>query len=71
MSLAADNATGDVPHALFRRSQDARGYFSLMEQVALCGGLPPALCSDRHGVFLAPARHRAKRPAAHFALAMQ
>ena len=29
--LAVDDATGDVPYALFRPAEDARGYFSLME----------------------------------------
>jgi transposase len=31
--LAVDDATGSVPHALFRPAEDARGYFLLMEQV--------------------------------------
>ena len=29
--LALDDATGDVPRALFRPAEDARGYFSLMK----------------------------------------
>lgn len=29
--LAVDDATGDVPYAVFRPAEDARGCFSLME----------------------------------------
>ena len=69
--LAVDDATGDVPHALFRPVEDARGYFSLMKQIVQRRGLPLALYSDRHGVFLAPTGRRAQRPANQFARAMQ
>lgn len=69
--LAVDDATGDVPYALFRPAEDARGYFSLMKQIVQRRGLPLALYSDRHGVFLAPARRRVQRPATQFARAMQ
>ncbi|MDE2987114.1 MAG: hypothetical protein OXT70_03555 [Chloroflexota bacterium] len=51
--LAVDDSTGDVPYALFRPAEDARGYFSLMEQVVLRRGLPLALYTDLHGVFQA------------------
>jgi hypothetical protein len=54
--LAVDDATGDVPHALFRSAGDARGYFSLMKEVVQRRGLPLALYSDHHSVLLAPAR---------------
>ena len=68
--LAVDDATGDVPHALFQPAEDARGYFPLMEQVALLRVLPLAFYSDCHGVFLAPSGRRAQRPATQFARAM-
>jgi hypothetical protein len=60
-----------VPYALFRPAEDARGYFSLMKQIVQRCGLPLALYSDRHGIFLAPAGRRAQRPATQFARAMQ
>ncbi len=69
--LAVDDATGDVPYALFRPAEDARGYFSLMKQIVQRRGLPLTLYSDRHGVFLAPASRRVQRPATQFARAMQ
>ena len=69
--LVVDDATGDVPHALFRPTEDARGHLSLMEQVVQRRGLPLALHSDRHGVCLAPAGRRAQRPATVFVRAMQ
>jgi len=52
--LSVDDATGDVPYALFRPVEDARGYFSLLEHVVVRRGLPLALYTDRHGVFQAP-----------------
>ena len=57
--IAVDDATGAVVHALFRPVGDARGYFLLIEQVPRRRGIPPALYSDRHAVFRAPAQQRA------------
>ena len=51
--LAVDDTTGDVPYALFRPAEHARGYLSLMKQVARRRALPLVLYSNRHGVFLA------------------
>ncbi|MXX48464.1 MAG: transposase family protein [Chloroflexi bacterium] len=65
--LAVDDATGDVPYALFRPAEDARGYFSLMEQVVLRRGLPLTLYTDLHGVFLAPPGRAGRRPPTQFA----
>lgn len=49
---AIDDATGEVPYALFREQEDAQGYFLLLEGVALRCGIPMALYSDRHSIFL-------------------
>lgn len=49
---AIDDATGEVPYALFRWQEDAQGYFLLLREIALKVGLPLALYSDRHGIFI-------------------
>ena len=51
--LAVDDATGAAVHALFRPTEDARGYFLLLEEIVRRRGIPLALYSDRHGVFKA------------------
>ena len=48
---AIDDATGKVPHALFREQEDAQGYFLLLRQVVTGYGIPMALYHDRHGIF--------------------
>jgi len=48
---AIDDATGRVPHALFREQEDAQGYFLLMRQIVGAYGIPLALYHDRHGIF--------------------
>lgn len=48
---AIDDATGEVPYALFRKEEDAQGYFLLLQEIALKKGLPLTLYSDRHGIF--------------------
>ena len=68
--LAVDDATGDVPSALFRPAEDARGYFSLLERVVLRRGLPLALYTDRHGVFQAPPGRAGRRPPTQFSRAL-
>ncbi len=49
---AVDDATGEVPYALFRLQEDAQGYFLLLEQIAVRHGLPLAIYSDRHSIFV-------------------
>ena len=49
--LAVDDATDVVANAVFRQSEDTRGYFILMEGLIRHWGIPLALYSDRHGVF--------------------
>jgi len=49
---AIDDATGEVPYALFRQHEDAQGYFLLLQKIAADHGLPLALYSDHHSVFV-------------------
>jgi transposase len=54
---AVDDATGVVTGAVFRDHEDAAGYFAVLTQTARRHGLPLALYSDRHGIFVKdPAR---------------
>jgi len=48
---AIDDATGEVPYALFRYQEDAQGYFLLLRQIVDSRGIPMALYHDRHGIF--------------------
>ncbi len=48
---AVDDATGEVPYALFREQEDAQGYFLLTQEIARLHGLPMAIYSDRHSIF--------------------
>ena len=48
---AIDDATGKVPHALFREQEDAQGYFLLLRQIVNNYGIPMGLYHDRHGIF--------------------
>jgi hypothetical protein len=48
---AIDDATGDVPYALFREQEDAQGYLLLLREVVRRRGIPLALYSDRHMIF--------------------
>lgn len=47
-----DDATSHVTGATFRLAEDAAGYFTMLTQTAQRFGLPGALYSDRHGIFL-------------------
>jgi transposase len=46
-----DDATGEVPYAVFRQQEDAHGYFLLLREVVLRRGRPLAVYRDRHGIF--------------------
>ena len=48
---AIDDATGEVPYALFRDEEDAQGYIILLRQIVAEHGIPGALYHDRHGIF--------------------
>jgi len=51
---AIDDATGEIPFALFREEEDAAGYFLLLRGIAEHFGLPLALYADRHMIFRSP-----------------
>ena len=48
---AIDDATGEVPHALFRDEEDAQGYTLLLRYIVESRGIPEALYHDGHGIF--------------------
>jgi Integrase core domain. len=48
---AIDDATGEVPYALFREQEDAQGYSLLLRQIVARHGIPMALYHDGHGIF--------------------
>ncbi len=48
---AVDDATGTVPHALFREQEDSSGYMSLLRGIVCNHGIPLALYHDRHSIF--------------------
>ena len=54
--LAVYDATGAVAQAVFRPSEDTRGYLALLEALIRQWGIPLALYSDRHAAFKYNAR---------------
>jgi transposase len=48
---AIDDATGKVLGAVFRRHEDAQGYFLLLRGIVEAYGCPLAVYRDRHGIF--------------------
>lgn len=48
---AIDDATNEVPAALFRETEDAHGSFLLLERLVTTHGRPLALYHDRHSIF--------------------
>jgi hypothetical protein len=55
---AIDDATGNVPFALFREQEDAQGYFLLFERIVTTFGCPLGVYRDRHGIFERSVRDR-------------
>jgi transposase len=55
---AIDDATNEVPHALFRKEEDTRGYFELLENIVATHGIPLAVYRDRHSIFQHPEKQR-------------
>jgi transposase len=51
---AIDDATGEIPKAVFREEEDAAGYLEVMQTVCLSCGLPGAVYTDRHTIFQSP-----------------
>ncbi|MEA2025377.1 MAG: ISNCY family transposase [Chloroflexota bacterium] len=47
-----DDAIGEFSGAVFRAQEDAAGYFEILAQTARGPGLPLALYTDRHGIFV-------------------
>ena len=56
--IAVDDATGTVAQAVFRTSEDTRGYLVLLEGLLRQWGIPLALYSDRHAAFKYNARQK-------------
>ena len=54
--IAVDDATGAVAQAVFRTTEDTRGYLVLLEDLIRQWGIPLALYSDRHAAFKYNAR---------------
>jgi transposase len=51
---AIDDATGEVPWAVFRPEEDSAGYFLLLKHVFQTLGLPLEVYADRHSIFQSP-----------------
>lgn len=49
---AVDDATGVLTGAVFREQEDAAGYFMVLDQTVRRYGLPMALYTDHHGIFI-------------------
>ena len=56
--IAVDDATGAVAQAVFRTTEDTRGYLVLLEGLVRQWGIPLALYSDRHAAFKYNARKK-------------
>ena len=56
--IAVDDATGAVAQAVFRTTEDTRGYLVLLEGLVRQCGIPLALYSDRHAAFKYNARQK-------------
>lgn len=54
---AIDDATNQVPAAVFRAEEDAQGYFLILRALVATSGVPVAIYSDRHGIFQRTWRH--------------
>jgi len=48
---AVDDATGEVPYALFREQEDSMGYILLLREIVCSHGMPMALYHDCHSIF--------------------
>ncbi len=54
LHAAIDDATNEVPWAVFREEEDATGYALLIHNISQSHGLPLALYADRHSIFQSP-----------------
>ncbi len=55
---AIDDATNEVPAAIFRAQEDAHGYFGVLRTLVRTHGIPVALYGDRGGIVTNDARPR-------------
>jgi len=53
-----DDASSKVLGATFRQEEDTEGYFIVLEQMMRRYGVPLAVYSDRHSIFVSPASER-------------
>ena len=51
---AIDDASGKILGAVFRCEEDSAGYFTVLEQMIAAHGIPAAIYSDRHSIFVSP-----------------
>ena len=58
--LAVDDATGTVPHGVFREREDTQGYFELLRGIIARHGIPLGVYTDRHAVFQSPGQRLEK-----------
>jgi transposase len=49
-----DDATGEVPGAVFRDEEDAAGYMLALRDISQTQGLPLEVYADRHSIFQSP-----------------
>ena len=54
LHAAIDDASNEVPWAVFREEEDATGYALLVHHISQTHGLPLALYADRHNIFQSP-----------------
>jgi transposase len=54
LHAAIDDATNEVPWAVFRQEEDATGYALLLHHISQTHGLPLALYADQHTIFQSP-----------------
>lgn len=55
---AIDDATNEVPAAIFRAQEEAYGYFVVLRETIRTHGIPVAIYGDRHGIVTNDARPR-------------
>jgi len=48
---AIDDATSEVPYALFQYHEDSAGYIRMLKDITLSHGIPLALYHDKHSIF--------------------
>ena len=51
---AIDDATSDVPCAVFREQEDTRGYLMVLRRIVETKGIPLSLYHDKHTLFVSP-----------------